>query len=55
MSEAYLKAMNPKLANQTLSKCIYCSMAKSTRSQVRSKASEETQSRLDGTNVQVIS
>ena len=51
MSESYLKAMNPKLANQTLSKCEACSKAKSTKAQVRNKAAEETKSKEVGENV----
>ena len=51
MSEAYLKAMNPKLRNQILSKCPACSQAKSTKSKVKKKAVEATKSKEVGDNV----
>ena len=51
MSEAYLKAMNPKLKNQTLSKCPHCSQAKSKKSKTRKKAIEATKSKEVGENV----
>ena len=51
MSEAYLKAMNPKLKSQTLSKCPHCSQAKSKKSKIRKKAIEATKSKDVGENV----